>query len=60
MDDLKLEYGYTFWLQEVERGKNSQNYGSNLKEITTVKTIKEFWEIYQFLKRTSELPKGIF
>lgn len=54
MTNFKLSHKFTFWLQEIDTVKYEQ-YSERLKAVASVSDIKEFWEIFQFLKKTSEV-----
>lgn len=56
MDNFKLSHKFTFWLQEIGTVQYEQ-YSQSLKPVSTFSEIQQFWEIFQFLKKTSELNR---
>lgn len=55
---FKLSSNFTLWVQDIDRIK-TEEYSSSLKEVSTITDIKEFWELFQFLKSTSELSSTL-
>lgn len=55
MTNFKLTTAFTFWVQEIDTVK-AELYSNSLKEVATIEDIKEFWELFQFLKKTNDLP----
>jgi hypothetical protein len=55
MSNFKLPSKFTFWLQEGNTVKY-ELYSESLKSIATFAEVSEFWEFFQFLKKTNDLP----
>ena len=51
--ELSLQYDYSFWYINVKEqdGWNPENFGS-------FRTVQQFWKVFQYLKRPSELSVG--
>jgi len=53
-----LETPWTFWFDKKQTKQSTVgNYQENLRRIGTFKTVEEFWQMYAYLLRPSELPK---
>ena len=66
-DKTKLSRAYTFWVimkknrppQHVAQNANeAESYESELKAVATVRTVEDFWAIYQHFKRPSTMSFG--
>lgn len=56
---FKLSSNFTLWVQDIDKIK-AEEYSSSLREVETFTDIKEFWEMFQFLKSTNELTSSLF
>ncbi|EDQ88751.1 uncharacterized protein MONBRDRAFT_32697 [Monosiga brevicollis MX1] len=54
-DEIPLRYSWTFWYSNKKQ-RNRDNFDASMQKMCTVSTVKEFWNVYSFLQRPSELP----
>lgn len=54
-----LEYSYTFWFSQRGRGAknktNATDFENNIKYITSVSSVEQFWKVYSHLIKPHEL-----
>ncbi|KAI9502992.1 eukaryotic translation initiation factor 4E [Coemansia spiralis] len=53
-----LNSGWTLWFDNPSRRTTSVNWTANLKKIVSMKTVEEFWGIYNNVAMASDLPSG--
>ncbi|KAG1690274.1 Eukaryotic translation initiation factor 4E type 2 [Nymphon striatum] len=55
--DHRLQYPYSLWFSRRTPGKHatSQNYDQNLKLLDTFASVEQFWAVYSYLVKPSEL-----
>ncbi len=62
-DDPKtpLQHAHTLWVtlkkEKAEEGQE-QDWESGIKPVSTFATIEDFWHVYQYIKRPSQLEAG--
>ena len=51
---------FTFWVTYFKKSKDKQleEFEDNLKPITNLDTVEDFWSLYERMKRPSLLPRG--
>ena len=52
----KLQNNWTFWEHtKMPRNASDEDWANSIKEILTFSTMEEFWQIYSFMPRPSEV-----
>jgi translation initiation factor 4E len=50
-----LNYAWVFWFMHRKAGSKIKDYNNEIKTISPVTTVEEFWGVYSRLKRPGEL-----
>jgi len=53
-----LQNGWTIWYDNPGKRSSMANWADQLKKITTIYTVEDFWSIFNNLKPASSLPQG--
>eukprot|EP00808_Paulinella_micropora_P011370 g15837.t1 len=55
-----LSTNFTFWSLNKKAAAHAQgNYEDNVKRISSVNTVEQFWRVYSCLERPNSLPNGM-
>ncbi|KAJ2356416.1 eukaryotic translation initiation factor 4E [Coemansia erecta] len=53
-----LNSPWVMWFDNPSKRTNASTWTANLKEIVTIKTVEEFWGVYDKVATASDLPHG--
>ncbi|OLY83433.1 Eukaryotic translation initiation factor 4E type 2 [Smittium mucronatum] len=51
-----LQYQWTFWFMHRYPGQKIVDYEAAISKISSFKTIEEFWDVYSYICRPSDMP----